>query len=125
MLSFQDDFSLTRLFMTKDINVHISDGGKFVFHCPSVNDLFINENMSLTIFCITTSDDKVQNIINLKADHRLDFFEKLFFECGMYKQINPLIQKMSTSLKQLLPNFQCNYQTKKFELGDLTITKEI
>lgn len=125
MLSFKDDFSLTRLFMTKDINVRISDGGNFIFHCPSVRDLFLNEDMSLTIFCITTSDDKVQNVMSLKADNRLDFFEKLIFEFGEYKQINPLVRKILTSLKQLLPGFKLNFQTKTFELNHLTITKEI
>ena len=125
MLSFKDDFSLTRLFMTKDINVHISDGGNFIFRCPSVRDLFLNEDMSLTIFCITTSDDKVQNVMSLKADNRLDFFEKLIFEFGEYKQINPLVRKILTSLKQLLPGFELNFQTKTFELNHLTITKEI
>jgi len=123
--SFKDDFSLTRLFMTKEINVRTSDGGKFTFHCPSVRDLFLNEDMSLTIFCITTSDDKVQNVMSLKADNRLDFFEKLFFEFGGYKQINPLVQKLSTSLKQLLPGFELDFQTKTFKVNGLTITKEI
>ena len=125
MLSFKDDFSLTRLFMTKDINVRISDGGNFIFRCPSVRDLFLNEDMSLTIFCITTSDDKVQNVMSLKADNRLDFFEKLIFEFGEYKQINPLVRKILTSLEQLLPDFKLNFQTKTFELNSLTITKEI
>ena len=111
--------------MTKDINVHISDGGNFIFHCPSVRDLFLSEDMSLTIFCITTSDEKVQDVISLKAENRLDFFEKLIFEFGEYKQINPLVQKILTSLKQLLPGFELNFQTKTFELNHLTITKEI
>ena len=81
--------------MTKDINVRISDGGNFIFHCPSVRDLFLNEDISLTIFCITTSDDKVQDVISLKAENRLDFFEKLF--CGFKKSFylcNPISQPL-------------------------------
>ena len=35
--------------MTKDINVRISDGGNFIFHCPSVRDLFLNEDYKTSV----------------------------------------------------------------------------
>ena len=42
--------------MTKDINVHTSDGGSFVFHCPSVRDLFLNEDKKQERHSLFTSD---------------------------------------------------------------------
>lgn len=124
-MPLSDNFSINRLFMTKDIRV-AGDGVDFIFHCPTIKEMFLNEALSLTLFCLTASDEKVGQMIQLKdINSRLQFFQSIIFDLGAFKQISPMAKKLREGLTFLIPTFKCEFQTKSLKIGDITITKEI
>lgn len=64
----KDNFSLTNLFMTKEVKIYLDDNKDKLFKVkvPTVRDLYLNDNINAAYHIWTLSKEKRQQILNLK-----------------------------------------------------------
>ena len=122
-MEIRDDFNLFKLFLEKNVNIHVG-GSSFKVKVPTVKDLYLNNIINAT-YHLTTLGEKERKGIISNSETSFEFVDAIVFQLGMYKEYSKLAQTIVTGLKELIPGVEIDYANKQFIIEDLIITDEI
>ena len=122
-MEIRDDFNLFKLFLEKNINIHV-DGSVFKIKVPTIKNLYLNNTINATYHLITLGDSERKKLIQ-NVESSFEFVSTIVFQLGIYKEYSTLAQTIVGGLKELLPGIEIDYTNKQFTIEDLIITDEI
>ena len=110
-MRIQDNFDLIRLFINKFITVSVNNQ-EFNLRVPTVSELLLHKELSISYNLWTTSLEKLQKDSGLKCDSSLEFVLKMLFELNIYKEFEVLSRTFETALNFLIPDLTIDYIKK-------------
>lgn len=132
---FIDDFSLSRLFVTKDIKVFNAEDKSYVLtmKAPLVKDLIGDDDWAIFYSIITSTPEQLNKRLGVQVSSILDAIEKLIFTLGQFSIFRPYYRVIKTQFCRLVPELVINEQDKTillqydngFEIITTTMTSEI
>ena len=123
-MRIQDNFDLIRLFINKFITISV-DNQDFNLRVPTISDLLLNKELSISYNLWTASLEKLQKDSGLKCDSSLEFVLKILFELNIYKEFENLSRFFETALQFFIPDVTIDYVKKHLIVNEIIITDEV
>lgn len=121
----ENDYSITKLFAKKEINIFIDKKVFFKLRVPVILDLY-NDNKWNNIFFLWTRTPKdAQKYYYKKIETSLDMITLIVFDAAQYKEYADLSKDYTKYLKKWLPDIEFDYKHQKLKIKGLTITPDI
>lgn len=129
-LKFDTDFSISRLFLTKEVRLFIidletSDGQVLTFVAPTIATAYLDERFSLVYRLITMDEDELSKKIGLKIKDSFQLIDLILFKLGFYAQFSHLREDIEYFLTILFKGAEIKYEHLVINIDGVTITKEI
>lgn len=124
-MTFSNDFSITKLFITKEIKVSIDNRYAFSIWAKPIKDFYTDDSWIYTFQILNLSTDKWKELIHLDLTESLEFFEYFVFKMGFYKEYFTITTMIEHQLTELCPGLEFDYQIQKIKINNITITPEI
>lgn len=111
-----DDFSITKLFITKTINIITKSGKKIEVHCPEIWRFYNDESWLVFFSIISKNLPELQKIFigtnepTKEYTSTLDFIYLILFDLSKYQQYSQLGRNIETALKYILPSAEIDYK---------------
>lgn len=121
---FTNNFSVTKLFMSKDVTVY-ADGDSFIVRTHSVKDFYEDPELNSVFHLWTTSLTNIQKLYFTPVADSFDALKTMIFDYGKYDKYRDIANKMRNILPQFLPQIVINMAHHEFVVNGLTITSEI
>lgn len=120
----KDNYSLSRLFITKDITIFI-DNDSFTLRLKPVREWYEDSNWNSTYHLWTAPVNKVQPMFIFPIKTHWDKITAILFQLGMYDKYREIYQLFEKYLKQILPEIEIDMPNKEVKVNSITITEEI
>lgn len=121
------DYSLTKLFLTKEINISIDSKQSFKIVVKTLKDFFDDHSWNGTYHLWTLSAKEWQRLVSIELESSFDYIQLIVLELGKYKQYAEVARSFKRYLAEIIPDIQFNYvkNQSRIYIGDITITSEI
>lgn len=124
-MEIKSDFSLTRLFITKEINISIDSKQSFVVKVKTVKDFYVDNKWN-GVYCLWCMDIlQWKNMLNQDFTNVWEYIKFLIFDLGKYSQYRDVADSFIQYLQDVILNLEFDWQRKECKIGSLTITSEI
>lgn len=133
-LNIQDNFSITNLFMSKEVKVTIDqqfDGDnnkrsheEIIVKAPTVKELQFNESLYVALYFWGMSEYKIEESFKLTNCNSLNFL-KFILSRAYLKEFWELNKKMKEALKFFFGDFLYIDKDNELIIQDVKITDEI
>lgn len=124
-MELTDNFSISRLFMQKEVSVFLDKKLITTIHLKTARDFVCNSQWN-GIYQLWTDLDEWHRIFpNLQLDSIIEYLELLKFELGKYKQYSQFVDDMDQCFNETFDFIDFDFQLQKFILNGVIITPEI
>lgn len=124
-MKINDNFSITRLFITKKVTIFLEDKNSFDIQLYSIKDYYENDDLNAIYHLLTTDLKKTQSIYLKQLNSQYDIVTQMIFELGMYSKYNNIANKMRKVLKLFIPNIEIDMANHIISVDGTIITDEI
>lgn len=124
-MTFQDNFSITHLFLDKDIEITIDNKQYFKVRAHSIRDFYQNRELNSFYHLWTAPLTTIQKLFFTPVKNTFDAITTLIFEYGMYDQYRSLANITRNTLPLFVPDAQIDMVNKVIKINDITMTSEI
>ena len=129
-VAIYDDFSITKLFLNKQINIFLPTGQSIVVQCKPASSFYDDEDwlifFSLISKTLTDLQDIFKGIDKVPTfTSTFDYIKIILFKLGKFKQYKKISIALENTLKTILPGIEISYPKKEFIVSTVTITEEI
>ena len=126
-MTITSNFGITRLFVSKEIQVTIKDKSEqnFIMRLKSIRETYLDPKWWITYNWLTRKEARIflkdkENISDLDA------LKMLLCSLGQYQRFSKLFNDVFYELQEIIPNFKIlNIQKQELAIGDIIITEEI
>lgn len=126
-MEIKSNYSLSRLFVTKEINVYI-DNKSFILILRPVKDFYLDSDWN-GCYNIWTGSAKARKelltTLNGESVSSYVLIKKIIFELGAYANFRKLYDTFKEQLEILLPQLKIDTAKKELIVNGITITEEI
>lgn len=125
---FQDNYSITQLFIDKKVKVWVNEVYVFTLSLHSVRDMFQNERWNMFYHLITSDLNELLKSFKINIKNIKDFINNIIFDLGQYAQFRQIYELLVEQLPKLFiddDDFLIDYIDKEIKINDLNITEEI
>lgn len=127
-LKISSNFSITKLFYSKDITVMGESEGKsfsFIVSLKTIGDMVNDMDWNGAYHLFTMDVDKWFELFKVKLENSFDYIRQIVLELGKYKQYSEVANRMQKYLFEILPELKLDYKNSQLIVNDLIITPEI
>ena len=119
-----DNYSITRLFISKDINIYC-DNHIILLRVPTIKDFYTNLDLNSIYHMWTSSLEDLQKLFFTPITDSFNALQTMVFEYGQYDRYRTIANKMREVLMWLIPEINIDMKQKNFSVNGLIITSEI
>lgn len=125
VLSIRDDYSITKLFLTKQVKIWV-EKENFEIFLPPIKDYFLDSHWNAAYHLFTMDLTDWKKMITLDSQETYDFLKHLLFELSRYIQYKEIGDVIQQGLQKLGgEQLEINFNTKEILFNSITITPEI
>lgn len=124
-MKIQSNYSISRLFIDKQITFYIENSGSFIMKVKTIYDFFHDDEWNIAYHFLVQSVSFYQKQLNPQIDSSFAALKMLVFDLGMYKQFSKTTEYIRNTLNDLFPQMTFNFLDKEILINNLTITEEI
>ena len=121
----ENNYSITQLFIQKEIKIIIDKKQFFVLEIPTIKDLYEDSKWSSIFFLWTRSISSAQTYCYKPISCALDMIKLILFDSGQYQEYIELNSAYQKYLEKWIPNIEFDYQHKELKVKDIIITPDI
>ena len=123
----ESNYSITRLFASKEIEVTVDKTKHFKLITRPVIDLFQNKDWNICYHIISGTSKDFKKVLPFQEEELTpySFIIKLLFEFGQYNKYKELYTSIVEQLKIVLPEIKITASKEDFSVNGITITDEI
>lgn len=125
-MEITSNYSITRLFLTKEVEISIDKINSFKLILKPIKDLFSDKDWNVTYHMWAMSAKSLQKALYLNEEQNftsLQILEILLFDLGKYDKFRNIYTMFKKELEELIPNIQ--FKDKHLKVNDVTITDDI
>lgn len=125
-MEITSDYSITRLFLTKEVHIIIDKNQNFSIFLKPISELFQNKDWNAFYHMVTMSAESLQKSLFLNNDKNftsLQIIEILLFDLGRYDKFRKIYTLFLNVLKELIPDYII--KDKHIVVNGVTITDDI
>lgn len=119
------DYSLTKLFLNKEINISVDSQYTFKIQVKTIKDFYNDSSWNGTYHLWTISVFQWKKMFNIELETSFDYIQLILFELGKYKQYSDISDSFKKYLEEVIPGIEFNYREKHMRINGLIITIEI
>ena len=123
-MTFNNNFSISKLFMGKDITVY-ADNKPFIIRVHSIKEFYENPDLNSVYHLWTSSLSSIQKLYFTEVKDSFDAMTTMIFEYGQYGKYRDIANKMRAILPLFLPQVNIDMTQKEIKVNDITMTSEI
>lgn len=127
-MKITDNYNLTRLFITKDVNIFIEESGQktqiLLIHLQPIKQFFLSRDWNIAYQLITS--DRYKELLHLQKEASVTPLQGcviLLTDLGKYPQFREVYNILREQLPIIIDGFRI--QDKQFFSNDVSITEEI
>ena len=126
-MEINNNFNITKLFSSKNINITLDDGLFFTLVPKTVRDFVENDSWNRTFYLLTLDalDWKEMFKNKIEYDETLYYIQTVVFQLAAYHQYREMADDFEKYLSEILPGIEFRTSTKEFVINGITITPEI
>lgn len=121
---FNNNFSVTKLFIGKDITVY-ADGKPFIVTTHSVRDFYENDDLNSIYHLWTSSLSQMQKLYFSEIKDSFDAVTTMIFQYGQFNRYREIANKMREILPLFLPQVEIDMSQHLILVNGITMTSEI
>ena len=121
----ENNYSITQLFVNKEIKIIIDKKQSFTIRVPVVRDLYEDTKWSNVFFLWTRTPSDAQKYYYKKIDTTLDIIKLIVFDGAQYQEASELSKDYKRYLEKWIPNIEFDYQNQQLKVNSITITTDI
>lgn len=123
-MKLNNNFSITKLFMGKDIIVYV-DNNSFIVRAHSVKDFYENADLNSVYHLWTSSLNDIQKLYFTEVKDSYSALATMIFDYGIFDRYRSIANKMREALKSFLPQVDIDMSQKIIKVNNITMTSEI
>ena len=123
-MTFNNNFSISKLFMGKDITVY-ADNKPFIIKVHSIKEFYENPDLNSVYHLWTSSLSSIQKLYFTEVKDSFDAMTTMIFEYGQYGKYRDIANKMRAVLPLFLPQVNIDMTQKEIKVNGITMTSEI
>lgn len=123
-MNFTNNYSITKLFMSKDITVY-ANGKPFIVRAHSVKEFYENTTLNSVYHLWVSSLSQTQKLYFTKIENSYDALVTMIFEYGKFDRYRDVANKMREVLPLVLPQVEIDMPNKIIRINGITMTAEI
>lgn len=126
-MEISSNYSITNLFVTKNIKVSIDKVYAFTLVAKSVGDILQNDEWNSVYHLLTLDILEWKEMLHnqVEYDEQLYYIQTMTFQLGAYKQYAKIVNAINKHLQEILPGLIIDNSEKVWKIDNLTITPEI
>lgn len=126
-MTITSDYSLTKLFVVKEINISVDSKYNFKMKVKRIRDFFEDTSWNGVYHLWTLTVSKWKEMLKIELNSEFDYIKFIIFELGKYRQYADIADSFVKYLQQIFPNIRFEYAKKNqgIYINDLSITSEI
>jgi len=126
-MKIESNYSISRLFITKEIEITIDNKQSFIIILRPIKDLFLDKDWNIAYHLWTASGEKLQQLLPLKDKEPTpyDILKVIFFTIGQYDKYRKYYDIFFKKIKELIPGIEIDLGHKEIKVNDISITEEI
>ena len=124
-MKIQSNYSISRLFIDKQITFYIEDKTSFIMKVKTIYDFFHDDEWNIAYHFLIQPVSFYQKQLNPQIDSSFAALKILVFDLGMYKQFSKTTEYIRNTLNDLFPQMTFNFLDKEILINNLIITEEI
>ena len=121
---FNNNFSISKLFMGKDITVY-ADNNPFIVKVHSIKEFYENPDLNSVYHLWTSPLSIIQKLYFTEVKDSFDAMTTMIFEYGQYGKYRDIANKMREVLPLFLPQVNIDMTQKEIKVNGITMTSEI
>lgn len=121
----ENNYSITQLFIKKEVKIIIDKKQFFILKLPTIRDLYEDDKWSNIFFLWTRSPADAQKYYYKKVETSLDMITLIVFDAVQYQEYNELSENYKKYLEKWLPDIEYDYHTQELKVNHITITLDI
>lgn len=122
---FENNFSITNLFIEKYITVAVNNQQTFKIHTPTIREFNLNPGYAQAYRLWIMSIKELQKFYIVPINNHFEALCIMIFNLGMYDHYRTIANNMMDTLKFILPNVNIDMSQKTISVNGLTLTDEI
>lgn len=122
---FTNDYSLTKLFVTKEINIETDKKEKITIAVPTIKDLIENSDLSRFLQLSTMPISDLNEKFGATLSSNLELIHLILFSLGMFGEYRIFYNSISNSLPKIFKNLTIDLEEKEIKTDGITITSEL
>lgn len=123
-MTIKDNYSLSRLFITKDINIFVDDK-MFSLKLKTLKDFYIDNTWNSIYHIWTGSITSTQKMFVVPIKSHWDKITTVLFNLGQYDKYREIYDTFIRYIKELIPGIEIQISQKVLTVNGITITEEI
>lgn len=123
-MTIKDNYSLSRLFITKDINIFVDDK-MFSLKLKTLKDFYIDNTWNSIYHIWTGSITSTQKMFVVPIKSHWDKITTVLFNLGQYDKYREIYNTFIRYIKELIPGIEIQISQKLLTVNGITITEEI
>ena len=123
-MTFNNNFSISKLFMGKDITIYV-DNKPFIVRVHSIKEFYENPDLNSVYHLWTSSLSSIQKLYFTEVKDSFDAMTTMIFEYGQYGKYRDIANKMRAILPLFLPQINIDMTQKEIKVNGITMTSEI
>ena len=123
-MELKDNFSLSRLFITKDITIFV-DNKTFNIRLKPIKDWYEDNEWNSTYHLWTAPLNKIQPLYVIPLKSQWYKISLILFQLGAYDKYRSIYTTFVKYLSEIIPEVEIDMTNKKLIVKGITITEEI
>ena len=123
-MTIKDNYSLSRLFITKDINIFVDDK-MFSLKLKTLKDFYIDNTWNSIYHIWTGPISSTQKMFIVPIQSHWDKITTVLFNLGQYDKYREIYNTFIRYIKELIPGIEIQISQKILTVNGITITEEI
>lgn len=119
-----NDFSITKLFLTKKVTVSLSSQF-FVINAPTILDLYTDNDLNLAYSLWTRNIKELSAQLKLEIKSPFEVNTLLIFQLGYYKQYKKIADTLRRAFEKIFDNCDFDFNNKQIKINNVILTDEI
>ena len=124
-MTIENNYSITQLFVKKEINILVDKKQTFTLRVPVIRDLYEDNKWNNIFFLWTRSPIDAQKYYYKKVETALDMITIIVFDASQYQEYSELSKQYKEYLKKWIPDIEFDYQNQELKVKGITITTDI
>lgn len=124
-MTIENNYSITQLFVKKEIKILIDKKQTFTLKVPVIRDLYEDNKWNNVFFLWTRTPADAQKYYYQKVETALDMITVIVFDAAQYQETSELSKQYKEYLEKWIPNIEFDYHNQVMKVRDITITPEI